>query len=229
MKIYYAKIEKLMEEELHIAMQLLPKERTDRIKRMKQKKSQIQSISAGLLLEYALQEIGLTGKTLTFLKNEDGKPYIKEYPNLWYNLSHSGEYVALAVDEQPIGVDIERIRRDHQKLVKRFFSEEEALSLADHWSDEVFTKLWTRKESYIKATGYGMRMPLDGFSTLEEQVKVNEKMPTEMTSLQVLYYLASFQMEEDYWMSVCRGNEPVSLKQSSVMPEKVDLKKILYM
>lgn len=54
-----------------------------------------------------------------------GKPYILHVP--WhYNLSHSGDYVALAISDAPVGVDIQQKRTYKDLLVKRFFSEEEA-------------------------------------------------------------------------------------------------------
>lgn len=226
MKLYYAKISELSEEELQCALQLLPKERIEKIERTKQKKSQLQSIYAGLLLEYALREQGLSGKTLTFLKNPDGKPYIAEYPELFYNLSHSNLYVALVMDEHPVGVDVEGLRKGCQKLVNRFFAADEIVGLQEQWSDEYFTELWTRKESYLKATGYGMRMPLSGFSTLQELVQVNEQMPAEMLE-DAGYYLATYRLLEDYYLSVCRKDAPVAGMTEGFAPEQVDLKRIL--
>lgn len=226
MKIYYAKISGLSEEEMQRALPLLPRERLEKIERTKQKKSQVESICAGLLLEYALQEQDLKGAELTFLKNADGKPYIAEYPELFYNLSHSKEYVALVMDEHPVGVDVEGLRMGYQKLVNRFFAEDEVTALQERWSDQLFTKLWTRKESYLKATGFGMRMPLNGFSTLQEQIQVNGNMPDEMLS-DVPYYLASAQLEEDYWLTVCRKAVPVTILQEAFSPVQVDLKRML--
>lgn len=212
---------------MQAALQLLPKERVEKIARNRQKKNQFQSMWAGLLLEYALQEQGLAGVDLTFLKNTDGKPYIKEYPQFYYNLSHSQEYVALVVDDYPVGIDVEGLRVGYQKLVARFFAEEEVEALQEQWSDEFFTKLWTRKESYLKAAGYGMRMPLNGFSTLEEQVRINEKMNSEMVEDEAVYYLASVSLEGDYWLSVCRKNMPMVTEMDVLVPEQVDLKRFL--
>ncbi len=226
LKVYYAKISELSEEEMQNALRILPQERIEKIKRRKQKKSQLESIWAGLLLEYALQEHGLKGMELTFLKNIDGKPYIAEYPKLFYNLSHSKEYVAIVIDDYPVGVDVEETRIGYQSLVTRFFAQEEIIALQECWSDQVFTKLWTRKESYLKATGFGMRMPLDGFSTLQEQVRVNENMPKEMSE-DVPYYLASTQLEDNYWLSVCRKAERVIEAGEVFSPIQVDLKRML--
>lgn len=208
------------------ALHLLSKERIEKIERTKQKKSQLQSIYAGLLLEYALCEMGLSGRTLTFLKNPDGKPYIAEYPELFYNLSHSKDYVALVMDEHPVGVDVEGLRVGYQKLVHRFFAPDEVAFLQESWSDETFTRLWTRKESYLKATGYGMRMPLSGFSTLQEKVQVNEQMTAEMLE-DASYYLAGTVLDGEYWLSVCRRDVPVCSVPEYLEPIQVDLKRTL--
>lgn len=54
-----------------------------------------------------------------------GKPYILHVP-WYYNLSHSGDYVALAISDAPVGIDIQQKRPYTDSLVKRFFSEVEA-------------------------------------------------------------------------------------------------------
>ncbi len=203
-KIYYTKIVSLSEEEKQQVLLFLPKERVERILRMKSEKSQMQSITAGLLLEYALREADLCGKDLTFLKNADGKPYIKELPDFFYNLTHCTSYAALVVDSHPIGIDVEGIRKDGKKLAERFFTKEEKETLLKAWSDKEFTRIWTRKESYLKATGVGMRMPLDGFSVLREEVQRTEKMPQGMVGEKDVYYIKSIPFMEDIFLSVCR-------------------------
>jgi len=208
-------------------MEILPKERAERIEKIRLEKSRLQSVAAGLLLEYALSEFGMQGKNLTFLKNPDGKPSIAEYPDFHYNLSHSKEYAVLVTDECPVGIDIEELRTGYQRLAARFFSLEEAEVLKEHWSDDLFTKLWTRKESYLKAAGFGMRMPLDGFSILEEQVRINEKMPQSMIEPGTVYYLTSMPFLTDSWLSICRKGRSVVLEQDDMLLQEVDLKEIL--
>lgn len=208
-------------------MEILPKERAERIEKIRLEKSRLQSVAAGLLLEYALGEFGMQGKNLTFLKNADGKPSIAEYPDFHYNLSHSKEYAVLVTDECPVGIDIEELRTGYQRLAARFFSLEEAEVLKEHWSDDLFTKLWTRKESYLKAAGFGMRMPLDGFSILEEQVRINEKMPQSMIEPGTVYYLTSMPFLTDSWLSICRKGRSVVLEQDDMLLQEVNLKEIL--
>ena len=223
MKVYYAKIPVFSEEELQLILQILPQERTERIERTKLIQNKLQSVAAGLLLEYALRECGIESRGLTFVKNADGKPAIAEYPEFYYNLSHTKEYVALVVDSHPVGIDIEQPRVGYQRLVGRFFSEEEQHVLKIHWSDADFTKIWTRKESYLKASGYGMRMPLAGFSTLGEQVVLNEHMNPDMVEQGAVYYLASISFLDGYWLSVCRKNEPIFSETAELSLQQVDL------
>ena len=215
------------EGEMQQIMEILPKERAERIEKIRLEKSRLQSVAAGLLLEYALGEFGMQGKNLTFLKNADGKPSIAEYPDFHYNLSHSKEYAVLVTDECPVGIDIEELRTGYQRLAARFFSLEEAEVLKEHWSDDLFTKLWTRKESYLKAAGFGMRMPLDGFSILEEQVRINEKMPQSMIEPGTVYYLTSMPFLTDSWLSICRKGRSVVLEQDDMLLQEVNLKEIL--
>ncbi|MBR5127216.1 MAG: 4'-phosphopantetheinyl transferase superfamily protein [Roseburia sp.] len=225
MKIYYAKIPVFSEKELQKVLQFLPRERMERIERTKLMQSKLQSVAAGLLLEYALREFGIESRNLTFIKNADGKPAIAEYPDFHYNLSHAKEYVALVTDCHAVGIDIEYLRVGYQRLVSRFFSEEEQSALSAHWSDEDFTRIWTRKESYLKASGYGMRMPLAGFSTLGEQVMLNEGMNPDMVDSDAIYYMASLSFFEGYWLSVCRKDEPIARIDVTSALQRVDLRK----
>ena len=211
MKIYYARTDALVKESMFSrALKMLPDSRLEKLSRIKPDTARIQCVAAGILLEIGLRDYSICGKNVTFLKNSDGKPYILEYPNLHYNLSHSGEYVALVMADCAVGIDIEKVRYGQERLVKRFFSKEEAECLLESFSDLAFTKTWTRKEAFIKAKGIGMRMPLAGFSTITDVVKLNEEMPEEMQTEIITYYLNSYQINEEYWISVCQEGYEVT-------------------
>lgn len=90
-----------------------------------------------------------------------GKPYIRHVP--WhYNLSHSGDYVALAISDAPVGIDIQQKRPYMDSLVKRFFSEVEAAVYESAKKqlfgdrETLFYTLWCRKEAYGKLLGTGL-------------------------------------------------------------------------
>ena len=100
-------------------------------------------------------------------RGEHGKPFAPEWPDLHFNLSHSGRHVLLAfARDQPLGVDIEgRERRvSHVEIARRFFAPDEAraiAALAPVRRAETFRHLWTCKEAVLKALGAGLSFGLD--------------------------------------------------------------------
>jgi len=91
-----------------------------------------------------------------------GKP---ESDGVFFNLSHSGNFSACAVSDEPIGLDIQKQVCYNDSLVKRFFTKQEYMFLRDSKDkDHDFTSLWCLKESYLKAIGTGLTKPLNSFS-----------------------------------------------------------------
>ena len=103
------------------------------------------------------------------LKNENGKPYFANGP--YFNISHSGRYVLMAVSTAEIGVDIEEIKNKDMSSLVRIFNEAEAKMIKEH-SD--FYYLWCAKESLIKCMGLSVGkvreipgLPLNGLKTFK--------------------------------------------------------------
>jgi 4'-phosphopantetheinyl transferase len=90
-----------------------------------------------------------------------GKPQVA---GLEFNLSHSGDLVAYAVSNLPVGIDIERIRSmDLSGIIQRFFAPNEFAAwqkLAPSEQSAAFFRTWTVKEAYLKAIGTGLHTPL---------------------------------------------------------------------
>ena len=82
--------------------------------------------------------------------NEHGKPYWENGP--YFSISHCKAGIAVAVDGQPIGIDIETIRHADEELIARTMNEEERIGM----DERKFTRLWTRKEAVVKAQGVGI-------------------------------------------------------------------------
>ncbi len=89
--------------------------------------------------------------------NEFKKPYTK---NIFFNVSHSGNYVALVKDKEEVGIDIELIDKDKVKLSNKIFTQSELDWINEKDSDNRFFYLWVIKESVIKAIGKGLSVPL---------------------------------------------------------------------
>ncbi len=112
----------------------------------------------------------------------EGKPVIKDCP-YHFNLSHSGDYLVLAVGEAPLGVDIEKITRIRSKTVEKYFSDAEKQLVKEQGLSSFF-ELWTKKESYVKYTG-------DGIKGLQQTTSFPHN---------VAFYTTTY---EDYQIAVC--------------------------
>jgi 4'-phosphopantetheinyl transferase len=106
---------------------------------------------------------------IQFTYSAKGKPNISGTSNIRFNLSHSGDFVLLAVTLNcDVGVDLEQMRPlpDLANIADRYFSREETselMSLPPEQHERAFFACWTRKEAYIKAVGEGLSTPLDSF------------------------------------------------------------------
>lgn len=114
---------------------------------------------------------GVAPRDWVFRTGTYGKPDIAHPADvpLRFNLSHSGRLVVCAVTRgAEVGVDVERHRELPKavELARRFFAPPEAAVVertpADRRSRR-FLRFWTFKESYVKARGVGLLVPLEGF------------------------------------------------------------------
>ena len=111
-------------------------------------------------------------------KAEHGKPYLADYPELAFNLSHSADRLMIAIGWNcQLGVDIEicKQRINLSGLVDKCFAEEEAAywtKLPETQKNQAFYRFWTRKEAFVKATGHGIALGLN-------QCVINPENPTE--------------------------------------------------
>ena len=119
--------------------------------------------------------LGLAPDRLRFRQEPEGRPYLAGRP-LEFNLSHSGDVALLAVtspeDTLLLGVDVENASRpvDCELLSSRFFHPYEVAHLRrQDFSSSAFFRIWTAKESYLKALGTGLRRALDSFNVVDSE------------------------------------------------------------
>lgn len=113
----------------------------------------------------ALLELGLFHQGIDrmpeLILEEHGKPVFKDLPGLCFNISHTEGLAVCAVSSHPIGVDTERIRPLNIRLLRKICSEAEgAWVMSRENPAEGLIRLWTLKESYVKATGEGLSYSL---------------------------------------------------------------------
>ena len=89
------------------------------------------------------------GRGVVIDYNEVGAPCV-DTPNTYISVAHGGESVAVAIADEPVGVDIESLDRNYERVKSRFMSSsEEALSAREEWPAMV----WTAKEAIYKLYG----------------------------------------------------------------------------
>ena len=132
------------------------------------------------------------------------KKYIGEFyldnnskPNsdkMFFNISHSKGCVALVSNEKyPIGIDIEKIRKVDEALIKYISSKEELKYIID---EESFFKVWTNKEAILKANGSGIRSNMKDIVSLPFDSKKEYKNKTYLTkTIRYLDYVISVAVE----------------------------------
>lgn len=121
------------------------------------------SLAAGIIIKHILNENGLSENSLSYSKN--GKPLAD---GLFFNVSHSGDYVVGIVSDCEVGCDIEKISSAPMKVAQHYYSPAESEYInSEPDKDRAFFTIWTLKESYMKMTGQGLGLALDSFEILK--------------------------------------------------------------
>lgn len=153
---------------------LLSPERKKKMMRCRQTQDRKQSAGAGLLLEYAFSQEGIRGGESFCFCNAQGKPC---HEQIYFNVSHSGEWVLGVISDHPVGCDIQKKVILSDRLVQRICSSEEKKDLETVMDEEARQKklhmLWALKESYVKMTGEGLRRELSTISfTFSDPIRI---------------------------------------------------------
>lgn len=204
MRIVGVSIREADEAELSPFWNGVSEHRRERILRFVRKEDRVRSLVGHALARWMLGErTGVRPETIRFGEGAYGKPYWPERPDVYFNVSHSGDWVVAAVDVADVGVDIERIRLPDFRIAERFFAPQEYASLMrledEAARTEFFFELWTLKESYVKALGAGLSYPLGRFCVRASGGVVRIDDP----SAQTAYYARSYPAPDGYKLAVC--------------------------
>ncbi|MBO5909141.1 MAG: 4'-phosphopantetheinyl transferase superfamily protein, partial [Clostridia bacterium] len=169
MKWYKYDIRDLTDEEYQTWYSLMSSDKQKRVANIRHADDKKRTVSGEMLSRKAISEwCGVTPQSIVFDTKEHGKPYAKDL-SIEFSISHSGDIVVCAVDDKPIGIDIEQIRPMDLKIAKRICTDEELLYLFGHaaieqdfcYTEDIeiltrFFMLWTAKEAYGKLVGNGL-------------------------------------------------------------------------
>ena len=171
MKVYAINVSKINPDDKKWYKYLSDK-RIEKVENLRKPHKKSQSIGAELVLNYAIRNQVGAKAPLKWDTDENGKLYLVDYTDLYVNLSHSGDFAVCAVNDTPVGVDIQYCRECDIKIAERFFSACET-EFVNNSADKnnAFFKIWTRKESFVKAIGKGITIPLNSFSVLDDTIE----------------------------------------------------------
>lgn len=135
---------------------ILSKNEIRRLEKQKHNKAKLEYLFGKVITRIELSKIlKIKPELIEFEKNNQGKPYLKNNKNLYFNLSHSKNMFILGVYDKEIGVDAEyKKKRDFSKIANEYFNESELVFLNESKNKlRDFYTVWTLKEGYIKYIG----------------------------------------------------------------------------
>lgn len=181
-------------------------QRRAKVLRCKSDEDRLRSLAAGLLLRFGEDNLG-------------------EQERSYSNVTHSGDYAAVAFSHEPVGVDLELVSRfaDEQGVIgarqrkkmasvaRKAFSAEERAIFEDLLAREeagigqppgerpvdFFLQTWTRKEAYAKQIGRGIAMDLTSIDTLVDNC-----------------FYSAF-LEDSFWLSISPGGNKPEIQKIS--------------
>ena len=168
--------EDLTAQEYHRLTKVLSQEKQERLSRFRFFVDAQRSLFGEIMARALLAErTGLPNERLLFRVNENGKPFLESQQNIHFNISHGGKYVACAIDDEPVGIDVERIQEMDRGVAERFFAPDEISYVTappDETQAERYIQIWTMKESRLKWEGIGLAKCLSSFSVLDKREDV---------------------------------------------------------
>ncbi len=145
---------------------------------------------------------------------------VNGFEKIYFNMSHSKDYAALAIADAPVGIDIETIKTKEVEHLDKILHEEEMLVLSFITNPlekkKYFYECWVGKESYLKNLGCGLAVRPNEFRVTEE------KLVTNLENLKQRYVHvfrsseienADFRFDANYMLAVATmQKEPISVE-----------------
>ncbi|MBQ5592066.1 MAG: 4'-phosphopantetheinyl transferase superfamily protein [Clostridia bacterium] len=184
----------------------LPAYRREKFEKLKQKRDKENCVASYLLFKKALADFGVEDFEIEI--KENGKPFLKNNKNIFFNISHTDGGVAVVADKRPVGIDIQDILTVREGVIERCFSADEKDIISKSNSPErEFTRLWTLKESAVKCNAETLA-ELKNYC-FENSEKTFEKYDKTFTTFE----------RKNLFVSVCGGREFSLIKEINSLEE----------
>ncbi|MEO8231772.1 MAG: 4'-phosphopantetheinyl transferase superfamily protein [Ignavibacteriota bacterium] len=174
------------------------------------------------LLSFYLQSIP---SEIKLSLNQFGKPIldIAQHENLKFNLSHSGNLIIYSFClNSEIGIDIEKIETsiNHLEIAEHYFTETEKSYLKKSNNSKQlinrFFKIWTRKESLLKAIGTGLLLDLKQIDILNDQFYFNNYTFANKLSNNKLWYIKDLAIDDNYSAAIAYSGNSKTIVRSEL-------------
>jgi len=165
--------------------------------------------------------------SLVFVTDAHGKPSLSfpEIPEpVCFNVSHSGDWVVLAVSLQPVGIDVEYVKRDNDVLAiadRYFFGREyaELMSYPREEQQQRFFDYWTLKEAYMKARGEGLALGLSNFGfQVSDEIRLHLNEAIEDNPLDWRFFCLTPEIDYRLSLAIKTSRQPRILAQEVLPP-----------
>lgn len=189
--LWYFNTKNISQEYVKILLKLLPQEMINHIMQFRNYEDRRVKLFGRLIVKRYFEDKNNEFKWSNWHVANNGKPYYKN--GVKFSISHSKDLVVVAFSDSEIGIDIEGITAFDARTISHYFHPKEAEYIEKYSnSHEIFFKLWTRKEAYLKAIGKGI---IDGLN-------YENCLPDKLISKEV-WYLRSLSFIRNYQMAIC--------------------------
>lgn len=190
-ELWYLNTKNISEEKVKVLFKDLPDKMVNDISRFRNHEDRKLKLFGKLMVRKYYEDNSIKFKWRDFQATSVGKPYCNGGKP--FNISHSGDYVTVAFSDQEVGNDIEKVVNfDIESVVGYLHPYEAEYIKHNSNSKNIFFKVWTRKEAYLKALGRGIIDDLNKENCLVDELARNGK-----------WYLHSLSFISNYQIALC--------------------------
>lgn len=149
-------IRNMQVEEYENYYELMTQDKKERVNRYRFVDDKKRTVAGEILARQMISQWCQVEETfITFSGNQYGKPYAIDLP-VHFNISHSSNLVVCAIDDNPVGIDVELIREIDLSIARRVCTKHELEYVYSGQFYKRFFRVWTLKEAYFKCAGTGI-------------------------------------------------------------------------
>lgn len=184
-----------------IATTHITNERLKRIDRLFFLEDKKRCLVAELIIHFYMRNVK-NNANYNISIDDNGKPQLVYFSDVFFNISHSGDWVVCAFSNYEIGIDIEKIKDAKMNVARKYYSDDEYKKMIcihnNTEQNEFFYLLWTLKESYLKNIGMGITAlsPKISFDTSK-----NIKGYIDCEKIEKKFFSQKF--DDNYYLSIC--------------------------